>query len=97
MYERDSLEAMLRRQRGVLYYGTSEGIPQGRVIYQARRPGLPEAIYCHPNDLPRLRLQISKELVHLREWQPTADDRAVWAEELRKRTEGEFLRYGEWR
>ncbi len=98
MHFSDELRALRNRLRPPpLYYGTSEAITPGKVLCQEKRPGLPQAIYCHPADLPRLRLLIpQRELVHLSEWQPTDEDMRAMHEQFQKQLAVE-LRYGEWR
>lgn len=78
----EALQAAIDRARGVLYYGTSDAITPGKVLIQEGRSGMPQAIYCHPDDLEGLHRQIPQRLVHIREWQPTTEDTFEWQREM---------------
>lgn len=80
-----TLEGLLQAHdalRGVVYYGTSEGIERGKVIMVEASLGLPQAIYCHPDDFEALRKQIPQRLVNVRDWKPTNEDTLTWSSEM---------------
>lgn len=69
------LEETLQHVRPVLYYATNDALPLGRVLHAPERPGWPEVVFCHPDDLAELRAQLPwLSLRPFREWMPTAED-----------------------
>lgn len=65
----------LRALRPILYYATHDAMPLGRVLHAPERPGWPEVIFCHPDDLPGLRARLPwLSLRPFREWSPRPED-----------------------
>lgn len=65
----------LRRIRPVLYYAENEALTPRMVLHAPERPGWPEVIFCHPDDLPGLRARLPwLSLRPFREWSPRPED-----------------------
>lgn len=63
----DDLQAVLDAMP-VLYYGTDDQLPRGRVVMMKETDYTHKAIICHPDDFPGIQhMGIGYRFVHLRD------------------------------
>ena len=65
------MKLAIEEAKPVLYYATSERVPEGKVILSGKTAVTPEFIVCHPNDSERIKREyVGVRLVHLRDRVP---------------------------